>query len=223
MFWWWRAVIPNLIVPTLNRYDLLERLLGSIDYPIRDLLIVDNGGGLSGVDVPDVAENVHVLRMPANLGIASSWNLGVKSFPFDKVWMFASDDVVFHAGGLEALWVQSSRSQVTVSDQWPHWEAFTVGDEVVSCAGLFDEMLHPANWEDDEYEWRVRSLGFDVVPVSFPHFHAQQGTVNSTPEFRERNHVTYVNNETYFKAKQSAGDLSAGRWSLDVRRNNSWV
>jgi len=37
-------VIPNLIVPVLNRYDLLRRMLQSIDFPIRDLLIIDNGG-----------------------------------------------------------------------------------------------------------------------------------------------------------------------------------
>jgi hypothetical protein len=36
-------MIPNLIIPVLNRYDLLERMLQSIDYPIAHLLIIDNG------------------------------------------------------------------------------------------------------------------------------------------------------------------------------------
>jgi len=40
-------MIPNLIVPVLNRYDLLERFLQSLDYPIRDVLIIDNGGDCS--------------------------------------------------------------------------------------------------------------------------------------------------------------------------------
>ncbi len=36
-------MIPNLIVPVLNRYDLLQRFLDSLDYPIGHLLIIDNG------------------------------------------------------------------------------------------------------------------------------------------------------------------------------------
>jgi hypothetical protein len=42
-------MLPNLIVPVLNRYDLLRRMFQSINYPIRDLLIVDNGGELDGM------------------------------------------------------------------------------------------------------------------------------------------------------------------------------
>ena len=36
-------MIPAMIVPVLNRPDLLERLLASIDYPVADLLVIDNG------------------------------------------------------------------------------------------------------------------------------------------------------------------------------------
>ncbi len=36
-------MIENLIVPVLNRYDLLDRMVGSIDYPVEHLLIIDNG------------------------------------------------------------------------------------------------------------------------------------------------------------------------------------
>jgi len=36
-------MIPNLIIPVLNRYDLLDRMLASIDYPVAHLLIIDNG------------------------------------------------------------------------------------------------------------------------------------------------------------------------------------
>ena len=34
-------MIPALVVPVLNRPDLLNRLLGSIDYGIGDLLVID--------------------------------------------------------------------------------------------------------------------------------------------------------------------------------------
>lgn len=51
-------MLENLIVPVLNRYDLLERMIASIDYPIKHLLIIDNGASAVlediDVDVPDV-------------------------------------------------------------------------------------------------------------------------------------------------------------------------
>ena len=35
--------IPVLIIPVLNRYDLLDEALQSIDYPIDNILIINNG------------------------------------------------------------------------------------------------------------------------------------------------------------------------------------
>jgi len=38
-----RKLIPAMIVPVLTRYDLLDRMIASINYPVKDLIIVDNG------------------------------------------------------------------------------------------------------------------------------------------------------------------------------------
>ena len=35
--------IPLLCVPVLNRYDLLDKMLDSINYPIDKILIINNG------------------------------------------------------------------------------------------------------------------------------------------------------------------------------------
>ena len=32
-------MLENLIVPVLNRYDLLERMVASIDFPVAHLLV----------------------------------------------------------------------------------------------------------------------------------------------------------------------------------------
>jgi hypothetical protein len=53
-------MLPNLIVPVLNRYDLLQRMLDSIDFPVRDMLIIDNGGELDTVAFPKPVLNSHV-------------------------------------------------------------------------------------------------------------------------------------------------------------------
>jgi hypothetical protein len=92
-------MIPNLIVPVLNRYDLLDRMIASIDYPVGHLLIVDNGASWVMEDmqihVPDCVEMTTYLPMPANLGVAASWNLGIKSFPYADRWFLPATTCSF--------------------------------------------------------------------------------------------------------------------------------
>lgn len=215
-------MIPHLIVPVLNRYDLLQRMVSSIDYPIGHLLIIDNGAGLDGLEVPDVVDQLTVLKMPANLGIAPSWNLGVKSFPFADVFFFSSNDVVFQPGTLERLHKQSVSDQVTICEAFPHWQTFSVGCEVFLRCGLFDESIFPMNWEDDEFQWRVESCGYQVVKTDLPMGHDAHASFRSDDHYARRNTETYRSNELYFRDKQARNDLTAGEWSLERRRTNRW-
>jgi GT2 family glycosyltransferase len=214
-------MLPNLIVPTLNRYDLLQRLVDSFDYPIKHLLVIDNGGSLEGLVVPDVVQQVTVLNMPSNLGVSSSWNLGIKSFPFDDRWFIASDDTVFGRGALEDWHNASHPHRLITSDVDPFWQFFVIGEELVGNVGLFDEAIHPGNFEDDEYEWRCEMLGYPVDRADIEHLHVGQGTVFH-PDFAQKNQNTYVLNESYFNMKKREQDLSDGAWMLARRRLNSW-
>jgi hypothetical protein len=132
-------MIENLIVPVLNRYDLLNRMLASIDYKIGHLLVIDNGASIASE--PYVLEpnsnfvKMTHLKMPANLGVGGSWNLGIKSFPFAKRWFIASNDIVFQPGTLEEMsWAK--RDEITLTEAAPHWQAFALGDEAVKKIGL---------------------------------------------------------------------------------------
>lgn len=212
----------KLIVPVLNRYDLLQRMIASIDHSIENLLIIDNGGELRELEVPDTVKQTTVLSMTHNLGIAPSWNLGVKNFPFEDVYYFTSNDCVFEPGTLLKLEAESSRDKVTISELWPHWQLFSVGDQVFKDCGLFDEAIFPMNFEDDEFEWRVTELGFSVNKVNLPMVHDGQMTFKSDAHYAARNTVTYKANELYFNTKKTEGRLNAGEWSLKIRRTNNW-
>ncbi len=214
-------MLPNLIVPTLNQYDRLKRMIYSIDYPVKHLLIIDNGGRLSLDGIPALVEQVTVLNMPANLGVASSWNLGIKSFPHDDRWFIASDDVVFAPGALEDWYTISDSWSVITSDKSPYWQFFSIGENVVGTVGLFDEAIHPANFEDDEYEWRCEQLGSPLMRADIGHMHDAHATVFS-PEYVDKNKGSYVLNESYFKQKQREKDYSDGFWSLSRRRILGW-
>src|SRR6056297_1567103 len=145
-------MIPNLIVPVLNRYDLLRRMLGSLDYPIRDLLIIDNGGRFEDLFERDElpVKSVRVLNLPSNLGVATSWNLGIKLFPHDDRWTFASNDMYFRPGDLKLLSTASSGS-LTLSQHYPYFHTWAVGEAVIDRVGLFDERFVPAFFEDTDF------------------------------------------------------------------------
>lgn len=219
-------MLSNLIVPVLNRYDLLNRMIRSIDYPVKNLVIIDNGADLPRDEEPKCdnpnVETFRVIPIANNLGIAPSWNLGVKLFPFDEIFYFTSNDCVFAPGTLEKLAQDSKRNKVTISELWPHWQLFSVGDKVFEECGLFDEAIFPMNFEDDEFEWRVTEKGYEVVKVDLPMIHDGQMTFKSNQHYATRNQATYEANGLYFRNKKHERRLDAGEWSLKIRRENNW-
>lgn len=86
-------VIPVLGFATLKRFDLADRLLASIDYPVEHLVIVDNSGTQSWTpSQPDKVKNLWLIRVPNGLGLVGAWNLIVKSTPHAPYWVLVNDD-----------------------------------------------------------------------------------------------------------------------------------
>ena len=81
-------MIPCMIVPILKGPHILRQMLDTIDYPIKKLIIIDNGDALryQGPWPVDHVQSTKVIKMPANLGVAGSWNLGIKAAPFAPWW-----------------------------------------------------------------------------------------------------------------------------------------
>ena len=213
-------MIPNLIVPTLTRYDLLQRMLSSIDYPVGHVLIIDNGNMIDQLKLPAEIKELTVLTMPANLGVAGSWNLGIKSFPFDSQWLIVSDDVVFPAGALEQYAGLVNSDAIQFFDVSPKWACFSVGQTVVQKAGLACELFHPAYFEDNDYERRIDQAGVlkEIIPVQV--HHDNSSTLKSG--FEDKNAATFKANQSVYDVRAEFGVMDDGGWSLDIRRSNSW-
>ena len=215
-------MIPNLIVPVLNRYDLLQRMLSSIDYPIRHLFIIDNGEGPSEIlEIPDWVREVTYSPMPNNLGVAASWNLGIKSLPHSNRWFFSSSDMYYEKGALEKL-SSALTTELTLCDVPPYFQTFVIGEEVIDRIGLFDEMLDPAYFEENDLLRRLGKEGIPVRKISIPIGHDNSSTINSDPKLLAANTETFATNRDIYKHKEDAGDFSIYGWSLSARRLNSW-
>jgi GT2 family glycosyltransferase len=215
-------MLPNLIIPTLTRYDLLQKMLNSIDYPVKQIIILDNGDKLQAGNSKVKGGLVRTIPLPSNLGVATTWNLGIKMLPHEKMWFFASDDIQFEPGTLEKWHLASSPDTLTVSDDHPHYQFFSLGENVLRKVGLFDEGLYPSNFEDDDYNRRMKNLGLELNKVNLPHTHLKIGTAKTNKEIFDKNVETFYKNKAYYESKVEAKDFSAGGWNLDTRRDNSW-
>jgi GT2 family glycosyltransferase len=193
-------------------------MLDSVDVPVEHLLVIDNGTG-ADLSFSDKFKRVTVLAMPANQGVAGSWNLGIKCFPYAERWFIASNDVVFEPGALEML-AQARRDEITLTGDAPHWQAFALGDEAVSDIGLFDESLFPAYFEDNDYMRRAEFVGVNIRRLELKLTHANSSTIKAG--YMEKNAKTFASNDRYYQSKIANNDYTSGSWSLDIRRENGW-
>jgi GT2 family glycosyltransferase len=218
-------MLENLIVPVLNRYDLLDRMVSSIDFPVAHLLIIDNGASNvmedMGIDVPACVEHTTYLPMPANLGVAASWNLGIKSFPYADRWFFASNDVEFEPGALETL-SEARSDEITLSKHFPYWHVFSVGYEAVRRLGLFDEAFFPAYFEDNDFNTRANHHRVPITKLPIETLHENSATIHANPVFAQKNGATFTRNNQHYEDKIARGDFGAGGWDVERRRLNGW-
>jgi hypothetical protein len=74
-------MVPVVVIPVLNRYDLLERCIDSLDFPVDKIIIIDNGGKIEQdcLVMPRHSRHgkTYIMDMPSNLGvgdIVESWH-----------------------------------------------------------------------------------------------------------------------------------------------------
>jgi glycosyltransferase involved in cell wall biosynthesis len=210
--------IPVIIIPILNRYDLLENVLESINYPVDNILIIDNGGEYK------TNRDVTVLNMPENLGMSASWNLGIKLYPKSNYWLFASADTVWGDTALKEIDEYSGPDKLILTND--SYGCFSVGENVIEKVGLFDEYFYPIYFEDNDFHERVArfcpentivSTGIQTAPES------GSQTINSDEKLRDRNGETFLKNEEYYKYKMSKNFEVSIPWSLSRRRDQEWL
>lgn len=218
-------MIPVIILPVLNRFDLLEESIRSIDCDVENLLIIDNSGEYQ---LPD---NLHkgkvwVLNMPANMGVAGSWNLGIKCFPHAPYWIFMSNDNYWMLNSLQQMANISDPTKLVLSNV--AWGTFSLGSEIVKSIGLFDENYHPAYYEDNDYIERLRIAGMQdrIIQSEIPVKQISSATtVISDKTFSERNTLTNQSNYEYWSAKMNSNHdhLNCTPYDLQRRIDNEWI
>ena len=214
-------MIPVLGFATLKRFDLADRLLASIDYPVEHLVIVDNSGTQSwNPTQPDKVKNLWVIRVPFGLGLVGAWNLIVKSAPYAPYWVLVNDDAWFASGALEIIAKDADPDCLSFPSIVPDWSCIVLGQKVVEDVGLYDERLYPLYFDDNDYERRIRNAGLPVKRIEALVHHDNSSTLKAG--YEAKNAISYSNNQALFDLKVANNDYTEGNWSLKIRKANSW-
>jgi hypothetical protein len=228
------AALPLLGVPILNRPDLLERLLNSLDHPVATLAIVDNSAGstseaevaaaLSALqqDGHPHVKSIHIARNFGNGGVAASWNQILRAFPNAAVALLVNNDVQFAPGALASAinTLQADAPQfLPLLPNPQEFSAFLITTLCWNRIGLFDPSFNPAYCEDLEYRDRLRadpSVQWRTLPNLQQAMAAcnqeHSATIASDPELAERNRCSFALNRLWWLSHRRLRHDQRGTW-----------
>lgn len=209
--------IPVIGVPIVNGVHWVERLIESIDYPVKDLFIINNNARgqiteqldlLSKIKHPYI-DNIKVSHLPSNIGCSGAWNLIIKCYMMEPYWIIANHDIAFSPGLLKEL-VEKSKdeSNGVVKPKTFQWDLFLIKESTVQECGLFDENYYPAYMEDCDYYVRLLNKNIKIEYLELPHYHGDKDyedsgsqTLKVESDLAEKLYYAHDTNSWYMSEK----------------------
>ena len=213
-------IVPVLIVPVLTEHWRVDAMLLSFEGRIGKLICIDNGNS-EWTPKTHKASEIFVWRMPSNLGVAASWNLGIKATPFSPGWMIVNHDVQFGEGAVGDFFGHATEDNIVLGGK-PNWSCVWIGSKVVERIGLFHEGFHPAYFEDNDYEVRAQRAGIEIVPSTAAINHRNSSTLASSEKFQRRNQATFQANLDLFNLRLNQPWQQLVDWDLRRRLDLAW-
>lgn len=213
-------LVPVLICPVLTEHWRVDAMLLSFEGKIARLVLIDNGNSEWSPRTTK-AVDMTVLKMPYNLGVAASWNLGIKATPFSTGWMIVNHDVQFGEGGTADFWKDCRFDNIVLGGK-PNWSCVWIGYQVVEKIGLFHEGFHPAYFEDNDYELRARRAGIEIVNSTAAINHRNSSTLASDEKFQQRNSLTFQANQALFNERMNEPWEYLVDYDLKRRKELRW-
>lgn len=197
---------PILAVPVIGRPDLLAECLGSVDAPVR-LVVIDNSGtGELGDLAAEMRPDALIVEPASNLGWTASVNHAIRSFPKEPYWLIANADTTFAPGDLDRL-IEEPGGWVGVVD----WRVFKLTAAAVETVGFWDESFF--NYcSDADYERRCDLAGIDRHFIPGETTHVGSVTLQES-RYGAHNARSYPIERAYYRAK----------WGTDVRMQGGYT
>jgi GT2 family glycosyltransferase len=217
-------MIP-ICVPTLNRgHDKLQALL---ETALRDdntmlpskIIILDNGDQFpNAIDISDYddgdpdlikilsrPEKVVLVTAKMNMGVAASWNWFMNNVPMEHGFMILSnDDIEYEKNTVKAFYEEMQKPNVNmVLSNGATWSAYTLSKKLYEEVGGFDENFYPAYFEDNDFHYRMRLLGYNfILSSNVTYGHETSSTLAAfSKAATEVHHHNFRKNRAYFNDK----------------------
>lgn len=173
----------GIIIPTINRSDLLKELLDSLNSDMCNKLIdyiyiIDNGNQHIDINIYlNLNSKITVFEPGINLGVSGSWNKGISYFrdsDFDWVLILNDDIVIDHEGLSKAVELRNNNPDklIVVGGMWC---AYLINLKQIfkleyDTDKYFDEQFYPAYFEDNDFDYRVKLINenlrsTDSIPI----------------------------------------------------------
>lgn len=223
-------MIDTIIIPVLNRYDLLNRAVRSLPSE-RRIVVIDNGRGIDpqrGCDALNEYDGeTHLLSMPTSLSVAASWNLGIKATPdATSGWLLLNSDAYFASEAAFIAYESEAEPDRIVLGGTPGWCCAFIGEDVVRRVGLFCERFHPAYMEDVDYQRRAMIHGITIIESPAIIHHDNSSTIKSDTRLAAKNTATHAENQVFYAYRWaqagSNGLPPTHEWDLDTTRRLAW-
>lgn len=225
-------MIPSIIVPYINRPDLLRAFLRSVNRPVRRVLVIDNSGSLdpffAGREMLNLP--VHVVQPGWNAGVAASWNAGIRGDPLAEWWLICNSDIEFGSGDLARL-EAAVEPRAAILYKMLGYAAFAVTPPYLHEVGLADENYVLGYDDDLDWDRRRELAGLPAVEVGFTGTHVGSASIMSDPSLRAANAYSHPRNDEYYRRKWGGEKLggetfttpfnrggSVREWDLDINR-----
>lgn len=204
-------MIPLIAVPILNRPDLLQRLVDSIDFPVGELFIINNGiGEYYGQKMkrPDCVGLQYEHRNDGNTGCAGAWNQAI-DHAFNKrrhpYLLIFGNDIQFTPGDLQKMHEAVTSETDFVSGNWA-FSSWGLTRRGFDKLGWVDENYYPAYLEDGDYWRRVQLTNATVASADTHMIHGEaphwgSSTINSDPGLKHSVAAAHGRNWQYHIAK----------------------
>lgn len=185
-------MIPVLGVPILTGPQMLDEMLSSIDQPVGEIVVIDNGNVVDEL-------NATVIKPGFNLGVAASWNRIIAERPAAPWWAIVGYDVILAPGDLKRLTNHMvSTGGVALLGGF---NAFGIDHVALDRAGTFDENFHPAYFEDNDYDRRCKLVGVPLTGLPSGLLHRTSSTIGNNQTYSLENARTFPYNALYYRSK----------------------
>ena len=223
--------IPVLGALVMTGPEWIKRQIESIDYPVDNYVLFNNGGSNEVVKYIDdlfkedhpFIKNKQICHLPSNLGVQAGWNLIFKSNMFAPYWIIASHDVSFTDGILEEMHEATKDIEVgmvypSAGDfGWGSYDLFLMKNWVVDKIGLFDENFYPAYFEDFDHAIIIKNASIKIkAGLSKKYYHGDTfnynisggQTAKSCPKISENFRRAKGINQDYLIKKWGASKMT---------------